>query len=171
MATTPRKRARTALSTCLIVGSAVTVGGCWVVRSVGVHGVVPGPGPVVVTSPVKAHLANGYTVLYPAGVRIADDSVRGSGTVYDLRLTDRGPAPVLPLDSLVGMETYQGGINAGATVAKTTLLLPIEVLVTGGLGAAIFGSCPTFYSDSSGTPCFRRRGSPTPSPRSSKPVV
>src|SRR5574337_6101 len=132
MPTTPRKSRPAALLSGFLVAAAAVAGGCAFLAG-GVRSVAPGPGAVVVTSPVKAHLVNGYTVLYPAGVRIASDSVSGTGTMYDLRLMDRGLAPAIPLDSVVGMETYTGDTDTGASAVGSGLTLLMGMSLAVGL--------------------------------------
>jgi len=107
--------------------------------------------PVSVTTPVKAHLADGSTVVFLAGVTVDSAQVRGAGNRYSLTLRDSAAVTSIPLDSIVGMEAFDQWTNAGSS-------LVISVLATGvtGLGAAlvavaIFGSCPTVYADSAGT--------------------
>lgn len=117
---------------------------------------------VQVGSPVKAHLLDGSTVLYPAGLLVARGRLTGTGTRYDLTLKDSTQVTDLPLDSVVGLEAYRTGVNAGGTVALSAL----AVAGTIGAGVAIacaldpkcFGSCPTYYSDSAGTPVLEAEG-------------
>jgi hypothetical protein len=117
---------------------------------------------VQVRAPVKAHLVDGSTVFYPAGVLVARGQLTGAGTRYDLTLEQTAEVTQIPLDSLVGLEAYRTGVDAGATVSLTTL----AVAGTIGIGFAIacaldpkcFGSCPTYYSDSAGTAVLEAEG-------------
>ena len=43
--------------------------------------------PITIESPVKAHLYDGSTVVFPNGVTVADGSVRGLGERFDLTLS------------------------------------------------------------------------------------
>lgn len=135
--------------------------GCWIVHQVAVEEVSRGDS-VSVTSPVKAHLLSGFTVVYPKGVTIARDTVRGVGTSYDLRLANPVPVLRVPLDSVLGMENYRTEVNGGATVAYsllTSVAIPaVVVAIACAADPKCFGSCPTFYSDSGGTPVLEAEG-------------
>jgi hypothetical protein len=114
--------------------------------------------PVTVTTPVKAHLLDGSTVVFKGGVSVTPDRVTafdGRGERFDVGLTSMHVVASVPLDSVVGMENFVTRTNTGATVALTTLA-NVGVAVLGGLAAiAIFGSCPTVYADSAGTPVLQ----------------
>jgi hypothetical protein len=117
---------------------------------------------VQVRTPVKAHMLDGSTVVYPTGVLVANRRLSGPGTRYDLTLSNPARVTDLPLDSLVGLESYRTDVDPGATV----LLSAATVAGAIGLGVAIacaldpkcFGSCPTYYSDSAGTPVLEAEG-------------
>lgn len=134
---------------------------CWIVHQVAVQEISRGDS-VAVTSPVKAHLLNGFTIVYPQGVSIVRDTVRGPGTSYDLRLANPVPVTLVPLDSVLGMENYRTEVNSGATVGLSLLTAGAVGLGTIAIACAIdpkcFGSCPTFYSDSGGTPVLEAEG-------------
>jgi hypothetical protein len=131
----------------LLVLSACVV----LVRQVEVESVSPGASGTEVRSPVKAHLLDGSTIVYREGVTVGTDSVYGQGARYDLRLNPRGTVERLPLDSVVGMENFRAGINAPASALLTVGATALGVVAASGLMVAIFGSCPTIYSDSAGT--------------------
>jgi hypothetical protein len=104
---------------------------------------------VVVTSPVKAHLKDGSTVVYPQGVTVSGGMLRGAGFHYDLALKQSANVDSIPLDSVVGMESFQTRVDG----AKTAIMTTLTVVGTAGavvgviaLFKAIFGSCPTVYS-------------------------
>ncbi len=107
---------------------------------------------VDVRTPAKAHLRDGSTVLYPHGVTIVRDTLRGVGELFAIDLRAAGSVSLVPLDSVIGMESYSSDVNAPATFALTTVALGVAALATVGAAVAIFGSCPTIYSDSAGTP-------------------
>lgn len=116
-----------------------------------------------VYSPVKAHLLDGSTVVYPSGILVSAGTVHGRATGratfrYGLTLRDSSPAGAIPLDSVLGLETYQDRADAVSSIALT--LLATAGTVVGGAAAAvaIFGSCPTFYTDSAGTPALEAEG-------------
>ncbi len=134
---------------------------CWIVHQVAVNEISRGDS-VAVTSPVKAHLLSGSTVVYPMGVSIARDTVRGPGTRYDLRLENPVPVVLVPLDSVLGMENYRTQVDPGATIALSLLTQGALGLGAIAIACAIdpkcFGSCPTFYSDSGGTSVLEAEG-------------
>jgi len=147
-----------------VVPLLVVVSACVISRSVQIRPLErpAGDDSVTVNSPVKAHLINGSTVLFHDGLRIAHDSAWGSGIRYDLMLRDSTNIEVLSLDSVVGMEAYRTHVDAAKTVLYSLLL----DAVTAGAAVAIacaadpkcFGSCPTFYADSAGTPVLEAEG-------------
>jgi hypothetical protein len=134
---------------------------CWIVHQVAVEELSRGDS-VAVTSPVKAHLVNGFTVVYPKGVSIVRDTVRGPGTSYDLRLATPVPVTLVPLDSVLGMEHYRTEVNGAATIGYSLLTsvgIPLAaVAIACAVDPKCFGSCPTFYSDSGGMPVLEAEG-------------
>lgn len=114
--------------------------------------------PVTVTTPVKAHLVDGSTVVFHAGVTVVGDTVRGSGNRYGLNLGYSGAVTSISLDSIVGMEVFEQSSD-GATSFAVSVLSTGVVAVGAALAAvAIFGSCPTFYADSAGTALLQAEG-------------
>jgi hypothetical protein len=114
--------------------------------------------PLVVDSPVKAHLLDGSTLLFRNGVTIVDGRVTGNaglGERYDVTLTNKSPVAWVALDSVVGMENYVTRTNMGNSVVFTTLGAIGTVLLGAAAAVAIFGSCPTIYADSAGTPVLQ----------------
>jgi hypothetical protein len=114
--------------------------------------------PLTVRSPVKAHLLDGSTVLFKDGVTIGNGMVAatvGTGESYDILLQRARPIVSVPLDSVVGMENYVSRTNTGTSVVLTTLGAVGTVLLATVAAVAIFGSCPTIYADSAGTPVLQ----------------
>jgi hypothetical protein len=150
------RRVLTVVASCLIAS------GCWLVHRVVVEEVGRPADSVRVTTPVKAHMIDGQTVVYAAGVTLARDSVFGTGTRYDLRLQSVGPVGTLPLDSVLGMESFRRVLDPAQSLVFSTLSVAGSI----GLGIAIacaadpkcFGSCPTFYADSAGTEVLQAEG-------------
>lgn len=114
--------------------------------------------PTVVSTPVKVHLVDGSTVIYASGAEIGNGRINGVGGVrHDI--TGRSSAVLsVPLDSVVGVETFKDKINMPATVLGSAGALAAGVVGTAGLAVALFGSCPTFYSDSANTPVLQGEG-------------
>lgn len=157
MIASPGPRLRPALLALLLAAS-----GCFIVRNVSVVDVSRTADSVEVRTPVKAHLVDGSTVVYREGVRVAGGRLTGAGTRYSLTLTDPTPTAELPLDSVVALESFRTKTNTGASLGISTL----ATVGTVGLSIAIycavdpkcFGSCPTFYADSAGTPVLEAEG-------------
>jgi len=53
--------------------------------------------PVTLTTPVKAHLRDGSTVLYRRGVTVTAESLAGPGTRYGLTLADSAPVTAVAI--------------------------------------------------------------------------
>ena len=106
--------------------------------------------PIIIESPVKAHLYDGSTVVFSDGVTVANGRVRGAGEQFDLSLSSSFEVDEISLGDIAAMESYQTPVSTGATTvasAGSTVLW-----VVGGMLAlfAIFGSCPTVYSFDAG---------------------
>ena len=148
----------------LVLAVVVTANACIISRGVQVEPLArPATNDsIAVVTRVKAHLIDGSTILFPAGVRVVRDTVRGAGTRYDLTLHETGRVAVLPLDSVVGMEAYRTEVNGGKTVLYSLLATGAAGVAAVGIACAIdpkcFGSCPTYYSDSAGTLVLEAEG-------------
>ena len=112
----------------------------------------------VVTSPVKAHLIDGSTIVFTTGVAVGGGFVKGDGQRYSLGSIDPVPSASVPLDSVVGMESYQIGVRRGRTTLATTATVALTAVGTVAILKALFGSCPTIYSDSAGTHVLEAEG-------------
>ena len=134
---------------------------------------VPRPLPadsVQVTTPVRAHLFDGHTVFFREGMIARRDTLYAVGDTtahrYALNLQDLGRVKALPLDSVLGLESVKDNVNGGATVFLSLADIAATVVVAGAAIVAIecsnnpkcFGSCPTIYSDSAGTPVLEAEG-------------
>src|SRR5258705_1480741 len=114
--------------------------------------------PVVVTTPVKAHLVDGSTVVFLAGVTVDSTQVRGDGNRYSLTLRDSAAVTSIPLDSIVGMEAFEQTTAGGSSAVATILTTGLLALGVGLAAIAIVGSCPTVYADSAGTALLQAEG-------------
>lgn len=118
--------------------------------------------PYTVSTRVKAHLADGSTVIYPNGVQLREDSVFGAGTRFSLVLNQSTPVGTLPLDSVVAMETFHDTVRPAETVLVSALatvgVTAISVAIICAADPKCFGSCPTVYSDSAGTAVLEAEG-------------
>jgi hypothetical protein len=111
---------------------------------------------VVVRSPVKAHLADGSTVVYPQGIRVSGDVIAPRSTARRFGpLNENLPVGLVPLDSVLGLETFHSNVNVPGSVVLSTLGTLAAFVGTVALGVIIFGSCPTIYADSAGTPTLQ----------------
>jgi hypothetical protein len=128
----------------LLYGLAIFAAGC-VFHRVQVQPIVPRDA-VVVTSPVKAHLKDGSTVVYAKGVTVSGGALRGSGVRYDLALKQPTNVDSIPLDFVVGMESFETRVDGAPTAIVTTLVTLGAVAGGIALFKAVFGSCPTVYS-------------------------
>ena len=132
--------------TAVLCAVAVSTASCILIsQRVAVQSVSPGQA-TVITTPVKAHLKDGTTVVYPNGVTVVGQSLRGSGTHYDLTLAGSVRVRNIPLDSVVAMESFRTDTNIVQTVAFSTLASVGAVIGSAALAIALFGSCPTVYS-------------------------
>jgi hypothetical protein len=118
---------------------------------------------VTVQSALKAHLVDGATIVYQHGATLTRDTVWGAGIRYNLTLTDSAPVRRVPLDSVLGMESFRTHVNTGASIAVSTLATVPAIAATVAVLACLsnpkcFGSCPTFYSDSAGTFVLQAEG-------------
>lgn len=102
--------------------------------------------PTVVVSPVKVHLLDGSTVVFPNGVSVDRGAVRGDGRRYDLTLGDGTSVSEVPTDRIAAIESYQTPVSTGASAAATAGSSIAWIVGGTALAVAIFGSCPTVYS-------------------------
>ena len=140
----------------------LSVSACFIVRRVSVVDVSRPADSVQVRTPVKAHLVDGSTVVYREGVLVAGGRLTGAGTRYNVTLTDPTPTAELALDSVVALESFRTSTDAGATLGISTLatvgVVGLSVAVACAIDPKCFGSCPTFYTDSAGTPVLEAEG-------------
>ncbi|MCU0634069.1 MAG: hypothetical protein MUE41_04265 [Gemmatimonadaceae bacterium] len=99
---------------------------------------------------MRAHLRDGSTVVLPKGGTVSRADLSGEGQRYPL-LSDM-PAHALrpltvPMDSVIGVETFEGHVQKGQTVVATAATTVVGAAAAWGLFIAIFGSCPTIYAD------------------------
>ena len=102
--------------------------------------------PLIVESPVKAHLVDGSTVVFPNGVTIENGIVKGQGFKYDITLEHSEPVTEVDFDEVAAMESYQTPVNTGATAVASGAATIGVAATAAALAVIIFGSCPTIYS-------------------------
>lgn len=103
--------------------------------------------PVTVRSPVKAHLNDGSTVVYVKGVTVTADALIGRGHRYDLSRSASITVDRVPLSDVLGMESFRTRVNATESILLSSLTTAGAAVAGWALAVAIFGSCPTVYSD------------------------
>ena len=106
--------------------------------------------PIEISSPVKAHLYDGSTVVFPEGINVYDGKVRGKGERFNVALEDNKFIDEIALDEVAAMESFQTPVNAAATTAASTVGTAGWIALGTLAAFALFGSCPTVYSADSG---------------------
>ena len=143
---------------------AVSLSACFLVRKITVDVVdhTRRTDSVMVKNPVKAHLVDGSTVVYPRGVLVQGNQLLGEGTWYDLTLGNPVSIIKLTLDSVVGIESFRTRIDGSASFGVSLLIdvgvVGVAVAFACAADPKCFGSCPTYYSDSAGTPVLEAEG-------------
>src|SRR5207245_11782731 len=97
------------------------VAGACIFHSVRVEAVGSNADSLAIQTPVKAHLRDGSTVLYQAGVLLPRDALRGPGVRYGLTLRDSTAVSVVALDSVVAMESFRRATNGTTTAIVSPL--------------------------------------------------
>jgi hypothetical protein len=159
----PRSSAIAAVRRLTAVLAGLAIIGCFVVRTVRVESVPVGTSDsTTVRSPVKAHLVDGSIVVFPKGVTVVRNTVQGSGRRYDLAAAESTSVLEIRLDSIIAMESFRTEIDGARTFMYSTLA--VIATIGGGIALACiadpkcFGSCPTIYADSAGTPVLEAEG-------------
>jgi len=106
--------------------------------------------PIEISSPVKAHLYDGSTVVFPEGINVYDGKVHGRGEKFNIALENNKFIDEVPLDEIAAMEGFQTPVNAAATTAASTVGTAGWIALGALAAFALFGSCPTVYSADSG---------------------
>ena len=106
--------------------------------------------PIQVSSPVKVHLRDGSTVVFPEGINVYDGKVQGKGERFNIALENNRFVDEISLDDIAAMESFQTPVNTGATAAASTAGTVGWVAIGALAALALFGSCPTVYSVDSG---------------------
>ena len=107
---------------------------------------------VTVKSPVKVHLKDGSTVVFREGVIVDSRFIRGGGLRYGLDLAEAEPVAAIPVADVAAMESFRTDVDVAGTVASSLLTTAVGVVAAAALAVAVFGSCPTVYSDTAAAP-------------------
>jgi hypothetical protein len=138
-----------------VIGLSLVAGAC-VVASTSTRRALLDPGtPQFVRTPVRAHMANGDVVVFPDGAAVTTTEIVGTGFRYDPTRKPTGSVSTLPIASVIGLESYVRRTNEGRTLLYSAVTLAASGVAALALGVAIFGSCPTIYADSAGTPALQ----------------
>ena len=108
--------------------------------------------PIEISSPVKAHLYDGSTVVFPEGINVYDGKVLGRGEKFNVALENNKFVDEVALDEIAAMESFQTPVNAPATAAASTVGTAGWIALGALAAVALFGSCPTVYSADFGEP-------------------
>lgn len=135
-----------------LLGCVILLGACVVIIQKGeVEEIDPvSSQPTVVTVPMKAFLSNGDVVVYADGADVAAARILGPGMRFNLNRDASVRVTEVPLDSVIGIEAFRGGLNAPATIGATVLASAVTFVGANVLAIAIFGSCPTVYASPEG---------------------
>ncbi len=111
-----------------------------------------------IRSPVKVHLADGSTVIFRDGARVNRDRISGTGERYALMSPVATATGGVPMDSVVGVESFEGKLLALPTIAVSLAATAAGAVALAGLAVALFGSCPTVYADTGAGPVLQAEG-------------
>lgn len=104
-----------------------------------------------ISTPIKAHLNDGTTILFKRGARYQNNQLIGDGLQFSVDLMDTSSIDQLDMNSVAAYEVFRREVNTGSSIALSLFATGGAVVGATGLMVAIFGSCPTIYSDHSGT--------------------
>jgi hypothetical protein len=159
-----RSRFETGLALLVAIVTSIAVTGCLnlFVTTVAVKVDRPKSGTTEVTSPLKAHLMDGRTVVFKGGARIDSREITGVGMAYALLATagegSGTPVSRVPLDSVVGVEAFQTHTLGLPSFVVSVAATAVTVVAVGVAAVAIFGSCPTVYADTGTGPVLQAEG-------------
>ena len=125
-------RSVAAVSAVLLMGAGVS---CMSVTALRHERLELDDAPRVIRSSVKAHLADGSTVLFPDGVTIEQEQVTGDGDRYDIRLSPVGSVSGVARDSVIAIESFDTEIDADRTFEYS--VLPSLIAVAVGIAAGL----------------------------------
>lgn len=149
---THRIRRRVALA-----GLVLFAGGCILVSSTTERDRVAAAalGDTVVNAATKAHLIDGSVIVFADGFSLRGRQVRGSGQRFDASRKASVSSNGIAIDSVLGFEVFRRRINPGRTLVYGTVSAVASTLALAAAAIIIFGSCPTVYADSAGTPTLQ----------------
>ncbi len=101
----------------------------------------------MVESPVKAHLKDGTTALFSEGALFTPTQIIGDGVLYSIDLEYGSSISELEREEVAAYEVFSNQIDYGRSVGTSVATSLFATALTPLLLVAIFGSCPTIYSD------------------------
>lgn len=127
-------RSVAAVSAVLLMGAGVS---CMSVTALRHEPLELDDAPRVIRSSVKAHLADGSTVLFPDGVTIEQERVTGEGDRYDIRLSPVGAVSGVARDSVIAIESFDTEIDPDRTFQYGFLssLIGVAVVIAAALSS------------------------------------
>lgn len=129
-----RRRSVAALTAALLMGAGVS---CMSVTALRHEALALDDAPRVIRSSVKAHLADGSTVLFADGVTIEPERVTGDGDRYDIRLIPVGSVSAVARDSVVALESFDTQIDPDRTFEYSLVptLISVAAVIAAGLSS------------------------------------
>lgn len=114
----------------------------------------------VIRSPVKAHLKDGSTAVFPSGGLVASGRLTGASQRYAIGSSTAQPRSPgwVPLDSIVAAETFEGQVLLLPTLVVSAAASAAVAAASALLMVAIFGSCPTLYAEGDAGPVLQAEG-------------
>ena len=121
-------------------------------------GVSADTAPTLVKTPIKVHLRDGSTSVFRNGAFVSRTAIFGDGLNFPLLSQTSTPRSVVPMDSVVGVETFEGKVLQAPSTVVTLAATALGAVGTVVLLKAIFGSCPTIYADTGAGPMLEAEG-------------
>lgn len=106
----------------------------------------------------RAHLRDGSTVLFRDSVLITPTALVGVGAEYALMQQSSRERTRVPLDSVVALETFEQKDSPLLSFVVSTALTGIGAGALLLTAKALFGSCPTIYTDDGTGPVLQAEG-------------
>lgn len=111
-----------------------------------------------IESSLKAHLKDGSTVLFRGGASVSNIRMTGPGQRYEFMGIVSREQNSIPMDSIIGVEAFERNALALKGVVASVAGSLVVSVASVGLAIALFGSCPTVYSDTGTGPMLEAEG-------------
>jgi hypothetical protein len=133
---------------------ALLLSACVVRDRVQVNAITPPASLLQISSPVKAHLADGSTVVYSGGLTISGGTLVGKGVRYGLDLARLEELEQFPLERVMALESFENRTEKALTFLASTGATVVGLAAAVLVAKALFGSCPTVYSETPDGPAL-----------------